>query len=53
MTDRNKRQAAERVHPRSHPSHLDQYGRDGEIPLTGQEPPRFISMAEAEEEEQR
>ncbi|MED0675950.1 MULTISPECIES: hypothetical protein [Aneurinibacillus] len=52
MTDENKRQAMERVHPRSHPSRLDQFGRDGQIPITGQEPPRFISMTEAEREEE-
>ncbi|GEN34713.1 MULTISPECIES: hypothetical protein [Aneurinibacillus] len=52
MTDRNKRQAAEMTHPRSQPSRLDQFGRDGQIPLTGQEPPKTISMAEAEEEKE-
>ncbi|GED16230.1 hypothetical protein [Aneurinibacillus migulanus] len=52
MTDRNKRQAMEMTHPRSQPSRLDQYGRDGEIPLTGQEPPKAVSMAEAEEDQE-
>jgi hypothetical protein len=53
MTDENKRQARERMNPRSHPSHLDQYGRDGQIPLTGQKPPGVVSMAEAEEEKRK
>ncbi|MBN6189067.1 hypothetical protein JQN58_19615 [Aneurinibacillus sp. BA2021] len=53
MTDRNKRQAAEMTHPRSHPSHLDQYGRDGQIPLSGQNPPKIVSLAEADEAEEQ
>lgn len=49
MTDRNKRQAMEMTHPRSQPSRLDQYGRDGQIPLTGQKSPEMVSLSEAEE----
>ncbi|WCK52687.1 hypothetical protein PP175_14740 [Aneurinibacillus sp. Ricciae_BoGa-3] len=33
MTDELKRRASEASHPRSNPSRLDQFGRDGEIPV--------------------
>ncbi|BAU28681.1 hypothetical protein DFP93_10584 [Aneurinibacillus soli] len=50
MSDKNKQKALDKQHPRSHPGDLDQFGRDGQIPLTGQKPnSSMVSMAEAEE----
>jgi hypothetical protein len=37
MTDPAKRKAMNQKHPRSHPADLDQFGRDGEIPVINQQ----------------
>jgi len=37
MTDSKKRKAMNQKHPRSHPADLDQFGRDGEIPIINQQ----------------
>ncbi len=37
MTDSAKRKAMNQKHPRSHPADLDQFGRDGEIPVINQQ----------------
>ena len=51
MANKNKQQALDKQHPRSHPSDLDQFGRDGQIPLTGQKShTSMVSMADAEEQ---
>lgn len=37
MTDSLKKRAMNHAHPRSHPADLDQFGRDGEIPVVNQQ----------------
>lgn len=37
MTDSAKKRAMSQKHPRSHPADLDQFGRDGEIPVINQQ----------------
>lgn len=51
MTDKLKKRAMNASHPRSHPADLDQFGRDGDIPVVDQQQ-LYEAMEDADRKEE-
>lgn len=51
MKDNLKKRAMNASHPRSHPGDLDQFGRDGEIPVVDQQQ-LYESMEDADRKDE-